>query len=107
MMELRPNILIAWPKTSGEEIDASESSTLERIEIEKFRLERVLYVDSSNNELWAIDIEDGKAWPKFYTLDALTACVSTNQARIVVNYEPYPVITLTDEELGPEFVKQI
>jgi putative transposase len=107
LMEFRPNILIAWPKIDGEEINASESLILQRINVAKYRIERVLYVDSSNNELWAIDIEDTKAWPKFYTLNAVTACVSTNHARIIINYEPYPVITLTDEELGSEFAKQI
>jgi len=73
----------------------------------KPRFERVLYVDPSNSEVWAIDVNDGKAFPVFYRYDELQNTILANGAQIICNYEPHPVITLSDEELGEGFVDYI
>ena len=107
-MDFRLNTLIAWPKTHASENDlGSKSSTSRRVELDAFRFERVVYVDAANNELWVIDVHDPKAWPTFLKLSELSACVAADQARIVVDYEPHPIIPLTDEELGHNFSKYI
>jgi putative transposase len=107
-MDFRLNTLIAWPKTPEcMEVCDAKSSTSQPVELDKFRLERVLYVDEINKELWAIDVHDSKASPKLYELDQLTAHIMADQARVVSGYEPYPIISLIDEELGPDFAKQI
>lgn len=74
---------------------------------ENTRFERVLYVNTSNSEIWAIDVKDKKAFPIFYRYDELKNSILANHAQIVINYEPYPVITLPDEELGEEFAEHI
>jgi hypothetical protein len=107
-MDFRPNILIAWPKaTEDEESNVSESSSPQPTELAKFRLERIIYVDVANNELWAIDVHDRKAWPKFYLLNELSTIVSTDQARIIVNHETHQLITLPDDELESDFANYI
>jgi hypothetical protein len=107
-MDFRPNILIAWPKATGcEEIIDSQLPSSQNTELEKYRLERVIYVDLANNELWAIDVNDRTAWPKFYPLSELSTIVSTDQARIIVNHETHQLITLPDEELESDFAKYI
>lgn len=107
-MDFHLNTIIAWPKDLSEkEGHTPETSVFDNNKLEKFRLESVVYVDAENGELWAIDVDDHKAWPVPYKIDELTAIIKADKARIVVNYEPHPVIPLTDEELGPEFIKQI
>lgn len=107
-MDFRINTLIAWPKPreSGEVSDVQPPTT-QHAELKEFRLERVLYVDAVNNELFAIDVHDTKAQLTFYSIDQLTASVTADQARIVVDYEPHPIITLTDEELGSDLAAHI
>jgi putative transposase len=108
-MDLRRNAIIGWPietidSQSEDTLDESDAkSTLEK----KYRLERVLYVDAPNNEIWAIDVHDKKAFPIFYKYDYLKSSVLADRARIVVNYEPYPMIVLPDEELGEDFAAEI
>jgi putative transposase len=107
-MDFRLNTLIAWPKPREDDgTYEAKSSMLQRVELDKFRLERVLYIDAANNELWAMDVHDPRAWPTFYKLSDLTVCISTDQARILVDYEPYHIISLTDEELGPNFARYV
>lgn len=71
------------------------------------RFERILYVDTSNSEVWVIDVNWKTAFPIFYRYEELQNSILTNQAQIIINYEPYPVITLTDEELGEGFKEYI
>jgi hypothetical protein len=107
-MDFRLNTLIAWPKPHGEEENRdAEASTQWPVELDNFRLERVLFIDTANSELWAIDVRDGKAWPQSYALDDLTAKIRSDQARIIVGYEPHSIISLTDGELGPDFAEHI
>jgi putative transposase len=107
-MDFQLNTLIAWPKPRvKEEGHEAEGTTLQPGRLEDFRLERVLYVDAANNEVWAIDVHDSKAWPQPYSLNDLTVKITLDQARIIVGHEPYPVISLPDEELGPDFAKHI
>ena len=107
-MDFQLNTLIAWPKAhEGEDLCPVMPSVSQREELNKFRFERVLYVDIPNKELWAIDVADPKAWPVLHTLNKLTASVMADKARIVVGYEPHPVVSLTDEELGADFAKKI
>lgn len=89
-MKLILNTIIRWESNDGEP-----------------RFERVLYVDSSGSEVWVVDVHYQRALPTFYRYEELQNSIVTNQAQIVSNYEPYPVITLTDEELGEEFVEYI
>lgn len=101
-------MLIAWLETrEGENLGYPKSWPLQGPEPGMCRFERVLYVDEANNELWAIDVHDTKAWPAPYKLDELTARVTADKARIVIDYEPYPIIPLTDEELGADFANHI
>lgn len=107
-MVFRVNTLIAWPKAQADEsICKANPSMPQHAGVAEFRFERVLYVDSTNDELWAIDVNDTQAWPVPYKLTELTASVTADKARIVVDYEPHPIIPLTDEELGADFAKQI
>lgn len=71
------------------------------------RFERVLYVDTSNSEVWVIDVHQKTAFPAFYRYEELQNSILTNRAQIIINYEPHPVITLTDEELGEGFKEYI
>src|SRR5215212_6009544 len=101
-MGFQLNTLVAWPKPRvKEEGHGAEGATLQLDRLEEFRLERVLHVDAANNELWAIDVNDSKAWPQPYALNDLTVKITSDQARIIVGHEPYPIISLPDEELGP------
>src|SRR5215213_8812561 len=107
-IHFRLNTLIAWPKTRGEQENRdADAPTPSRAELDQFRFERVLYVDTANDELWAIDVHDSKAWPQSYVLNDLTTKITSDQARIIADYEPYPVISLPDEDLGPDFAKHI
>lgn len=107
-MDLRLNTLIAWPKPRKEEEGAPPKASITLgAELDNFRLERVLYVDANNNELWAIDVNNNKAWPERYGLSELTDNIKSDRARIIVGYEPHHIISLTDEELGPDFAKYI
>src|ERR1044072_5893397 len=107
-MDFQLNTLIAWPKPRVKAEDQeAEGTTLQPGRLEEFRLERVLYVDAVNNELWAIDVHDSKAWPQPYALNDLTIKITSDQARIIVGHEPHPIISLPDEELGPDFAKHV
>jgi len=108
-MDFRQNALIAWPKSRDCEDNADSGKRLipKQQDLVNFRFERVLYVDVSNDELWAIDVSDPKAWPAYYKVSELADHITADDARIVVGYEPYPIITLTDEELGLDFAKYI
>jgi hypothetical protein len=65
----------------------------------------VLYVNPSNSEVWVIDVNYEKAFPVFYRYDELQNSVLANRAQVIINYEPYSVITLSDEELGEGFAE--
>jgi hypothetical protein len=71
------------------------------------RFERVLFVDAPNSEVWAIDVHYKRAFPIFYRYEELQNSILTNQAKIIVNYEPYQVISIGDEELGEGFAEYI
>lgn len=71
------------------------------------RFERTLYVNEANSEVWAIDVHFKRAVPVFYRYEELRNSILCNQAQILINYEPCPVITLSDEELGQEFAEYI
>jgi len=89
-MRLSLNIIIRWD--TGEE---------------KPRFERVLHVGTADSEVWTIDVHYKKAFPAFYRYEELQNAILTNRAQIVLNYEPYPLITLPDEELGEGFAEYI
>lgn len=89
-MRLQTNIIIKWSSDEGEP-----------------RFERVLYVNPSNSEVWTIDVNYIKAFPIFYRCDELQNSIIANRAQIILNYEPHPVITLSDEELGEGFADHI
>lgn len=89
-MRLSLNIIIRWETDEG-----------------KPRFERVLYVDASNSEVWTIDVHYERAFPVFNRYEELQNSILTNRAQIVLNYEPYPLITLSDEELGEGFAEYI
>jgi putative transposase len=74
---------------------------------EKPRFERLLYVDAPNSEVWAIDVHYERAFPVFYRYEEIQNSILTNRAQIILNYEPYPLITLSDEELGEGFAEYI
>lgn len=89
-MRLSLNIIIRW-ETDGE----------------KPRFERLLYVDAPNSEVWAIDVHYERAFPVFYRYEEIQNSILANRAQIILNYEPYPLITLSDEELGEGFAEYI
>ncbi len=89
-MRLGLNTIIRW------ETDAKQP-----------RFERVLHVDTSSSEVWVIDVHQKTAFPTFYRYEELQNSILTNQAQVIINYEPHPVITLPDEELGEGFEKYI
>lgn len=74
---------------------------------DKPRFERVLHVSTAASEVWAIDVHYDKAFPVFYRYEELQYAILTNHAQIVLNYEPYSLITLPDEELGGCFAEYI
>jgi hypothetical protein len=107
-MEFQLNTLIGWPKTHEEDgVCDATPSTSQYNGLDKFRFERILYVDAAADELWAIDVEDTKAWPVPHKIAKLAASITADEARIVVCYEPHSTISLPDEELGENFAKQI
>jgi hypothetical protein len=108
-MDLRINMIIGWPiepgdsQSKGTSAESEATSTLEK----KYRLERVLFVDPPNDEIWTIDVHDKKAFPVVYKYDYLRSSVLADRARIIINYEPYPIVVFTDEELGEAFAAEI
>jgi len=71
------------------------------------RFERVLYVDKANSEIWAIDVLCKQAHPTFYRYEELQNSILGNRAQLIINYEPCPVVTVPDEELGSDFADYI
>jgi hypothetical protein len=67
----------------------------------------VLYVDADKPEIWTIDIHSERAFPVFYRYEELENSILSNRAEIIINYEPYPVITLGDDELDESYGKYI
>lgn len=108
-MDLRRNTIIGWPiePIDSQSEDTPENSDAKSTLEKKYRLERVLYVDAPNDEIWAIDVHDKKAFPVFYKYDYLRSSVLAGRACIIINYEPYPMIVLPDEELGEDFAAEI
>jgi putative transposase len=89
-MRIQPNTILRWESEEG-----------------KPRFERVLYADPGNYEIWTIDVDHKRALPIFYKYEDLQHALLSNRTRIIVNYEPYILITLPDEELGEEFFEYI
>jgi hypothetical protein len=89
-MRLSLNLIIRWETDGG-----------------KPRFERVLHVAPSDSEVWTIDVHCGKAFPVFYRYEELQNSILASRAQIILNYEPYPLITLSDEELGEGFADYI
>ena len=67
----------------------------------------MLYVAPDNSEVWSIDVHHKKAFPVFNRYGDLQLAVLLKRAHIIVDYIPYPLITLPDEELGEEFSEYI
>ncbi|HST50612.1 MAG TPA: transposase family protein [Pyrinomonadaceae bacterium] len=89
-MRLSLNTIIKWETDEG-----------------KSRFERVLHVDAPSSEVWTIDVHYERAVPVFYRYEELQNSILSNRAQITLNYEPYPLITLPDEQLGEGFAEYI
>lgn len=78
-----------------------------QINEEKIRHERIIDIDAVSSEVWTIDIEDKRAFTKFYKYEDLLAAITAKQALVIVNYTPFKIITLPDDELSLQAKKHI
>lgn len=65
---------------------------------DKPRVERVLFIDEAKAGVWAIDVDDGRAWPAYHRYEDLEADFARGSFRVLPKLNKYIATLLPDDE---------